>query len=159
MVGGNLDVAKKIISSQGYRDAVDELKKALSITVMTTYEDVFARLDAAAIARSGLHGNEIESLISQCSSELKAYSIKKHRALNGLPDEQEYPVGEEPSEEDKDSNIVSKGYAPGFLLANAIEFLLANKGLELLQKYLKESRIPKVNAYSKQVMKFCESVG
>jgi hypothetical protein len=159
MVGENFDVAKKIISSQGYRDSVDELKKALGITVMANYEDVFARLDAAAITRSGLDGSEIESLISQCSSELKAYSVKKHRALNGLPDEQEYPVGEEPSDEDKDSNVVSKGYAPGFLLANAIEFLLARKGVELLQKYLKESRIPKANVYSKQVMKFCESVG
>ncbi|MGF6093136.1 hypothetical protein [Pseudomonas sp. 18173] len=159
MVGENLDVAKKIISSQGYRDSVEELKKALGITVMANYEDVFARLDAAAITRSGLDGNEIESLISQCSSELKVYSVKKHRALNGLPDEQEYPVGEEPSDEDKDSNIVSKSYAPGFLLANAIEFLLARKGVELLRKYLKKSRIPKVNAYSNQVMKFCESVG
>ena len=159
MVGENLGVAKKIISSQGYRDSVEELKKALGVTVMANYEDVFARLDAAAITRSGLSGNEIESLISQCSSELKAYSVKKHRALNGLPDEQEYPVGEEPSEEDKDSNIVSKGYAPGFLLANAIEFLLARKGVEFLQAYLKESRIPKANAYSKQVIKLYDSVG
>ena len=159
MVDENLDVAKKIISSQNYKDSVEELKKILGISVRASYEDVFANLDAAAITRSGLNGNEIESLISQRSTELKAYSVKKHRALNGLPDEQEYPVGEEPSEEDKDSNVVSKGYAPGFLLANAIEFLLASKGVEFLQKYLKDSRIPKANAYSKQVIKFCESAG
>ncbi|MNG07840.1 hypothetical protein D3C84_911600 [compost metagenome] len=159
MVGENLDVAKNIISSQSYKDSVGELKKTLGISVMANYEDVFARLDTAAITRSGLDCNEIESLISQCSNELKTYSVKKYRALNGLPDEQEYPVGEVPSEEDKDSNIVSKGYAPGFLLANAIEFLLARKGMEMLQKYLKDSRIPKANAYSKQVMKFYEGIG
>lgn len=150
----NSETAKEIINSEAYRALVAELKSHLRISVIESYEDVFARLDAASIVRSELEVDEIKSLFGLRSNELKRYSIKKYTALHDNPDEQEYPVGEEPSTEDKDSNIVSQGYAPGFLLINAIELLLSCKGVDSLNKYLKASRIPKAHSYSKQVIKF-----
>ena len=74
--------------------------------------------------------------------------------MSGIQEEQEYSRGEEPEAMDRDSNVVSKGYVPGFLLANAIEYLLDEKSQKELEDYLKESRIPGAKSYAKQVATF-----
>lgn len=152
MVAINPELAKLIVSSAYYNKLVDELRAELKIKVLDVYEDVFATMDGASISRSDLTSDQLERLFAEDGKSLKAFSVSKHRALNNLPDEQDYPPGEEPDESDKDSNIVSKGYARGFLLGNGIEFLLAKKGRNLLEAYLKSSRVPKATAYAKQVM-------
>lgn len=154
MVNLDSDVTKRIVNSNNYNDVLLAVKRELGLSVLSSYDDIFASLDAAAISRSELEVSDIEAVFVEGAEELKAFSIKKYRALNSLPEEQDYPVGEEPEDSDKDENIISKGYARGFLLGNAIEFLLAKRGKEFLERYLKLSRIPKASTYTKQILSF-----
>ncbi|TDV58528.1 hypothetical protein [Pseudomonas sp. LP_7_YM] len=148
------EMARVIVNSNAYAELVVELKSELAIKVIDGYADVFADIDGAAINRSQLTLNELEALFATSTKDLKKYSMNKYKALHGMADEQDYPVGEEPSEADKEKNIISQGYALGFLLANGIELLMAKKGKQFLERYLKESRIPKANSYAKQVISF-----
>ncbi|WP_342655422.1 hypothetical protein [Pseudomonas sp. F3-2] len=152
MVTTNPELAKLIVNSAYYDMLVGELRAELNIKVLDAYEEVFATMDSASISRLDLKPDELEKIFVEDGKSLKAFSVLKYRALNNLPDEQDYLPGEEPDESDKDSNIISKGYARGFLLGNAIEFLLAKKSRNILEAYLKSSRVPKAAAYAKQVM-------
>ena len=69
----NSETAKEIINSEAYRALVAELKSHLRISVIESYEDVFARLDAASIIRSELEVDEIKSLFGLRSNELRRY--------------------------------------------------------------------------------------
>ncbi|MDH0745192.1 hypothetical protein N5D61_02375 [Pseudomonas sp. GD03842] len=154
MVNINSELAKRVINSDCYARLIDELKAELNIKVLDSYEDVFSDMDGASITRSGLTPEELESLFVMNAKSLKAFSTVKYKKLNCVPDEQDYPPGEEPDESDKDSKVVSQGYARGFLLGNGIEFLLAKKGSQYLEAYLKSSRIPKASVYAKEIMGF-----
>ncbi|PBP61955.1 hypothetical protein CCL15_27825 [Pseudomonas syringae] len=145
---------RDLISSSPYKKIVGDLKKELKLKVSEDYADIFNRLDTDALNRSGLELTAIEKIISERAGELKSYSIKKYKIMNGIQEDQEYPSGEEPEVMDRDSNIVSKGYAPGFLLANAIEYLLDEKSKKDLEDYLKASRIPAAKSYAKQIATF-----
>ncbi|MBD8572374.1 hypothetical protein V2I68_13790 [Pseudomonas viridiflava] len=154
MVSVDIEAVKEIIASESYNNLVSDLKMETGLSVVSEYQDVFARLDCAMVNRSGVDLSELKESFVGRYDELKKFSIKKFKALNNISDEQEYPPGEEPSDDDKDSNVVSKGYAPGFLLVNALEFLLAESNEGALENYLKLSRIPKFKAYAKQLKSF-----
>ncbi|MCD5979643.1 hypothetical protein [Pseudomonas quasicaspiana] len=154
MVNINSKSVKDLVLSSPYKKIVDELKKELKLKVLEDYEDIVNRLDTDAVNRSGLDVTSLESLFSERAGELKSYSINKHKLMSGIQEEQEYSRGEEPEAMDRDSNVVSKGYVPGFLLANAIEYLLDEKSKKELEDYLKESRIPGAKSYAKQVATF-----
>ncbi|WP_422418948.1 hypothetical protein [Pseudomonas sp. GZD-222] len=153
-MSANSIILNGIVSSEAYQDIVSQLKKEIGIAICEELSELFEDFDAAAFERSGLSIEELESAFETMSGELRSYSVRKYKALDGVPEEQEYPVGEEPDEDDNESESENLGYAPGFLLANAIEFLLARKGGGYLEKYLKESRIPQAGKYAKQILSF-----
>ncbi|WP_442109128.1 hypothetical protein [Pseudomonas sp. NUPR-001] len=148
------DVVSGVVNSEAYQNIVSQLKKDVGITICEELSELFCDFDAAAFDRSGLSIEELKAVFEAGSDEIRDYSIRKYKALDGASEEQEYPVGEEPDEEDDEFESENLGYAPGFLLANAIEFLLAKKGGRYLEKYLKESRVPKAGEYAKQVLSF-----
>ncbi|MBC3949261.1 hypothetical protein [Pseudomonas folii] len=150
----NSDSIRDLVNSTTYNTIVDALKKELGISVFDDDKDILCSFDTRSVNRSGLELATLEKLISENSKELILYSINKHRAMNGIQENQEYSHGEEPEEVEKDSNIVSKGYAPGFVLANAIEYLLDETGQKELEAYLKASRIPGAKKYAKKIATF-----
>ncbi len=156
MVKDNSELAKAIVASEKYIKIVVELKKETGMKLIEDYDDFIASLDGAAISRSQLKASDFEELFSTCSVELKKYSLNKYRALHGFSDQQDYPLGGEPCDLDKEDKVISNGYSLSFLLGNGIEFLMAKKGKENLEGYLKASRIPKATSYAKKVVSFME---
>lgn len=147
-----IKMAEDIVFSDNYRKIVAELAEVLKIDVDSEYEEVFARLDSAKIERSKVQKPEIDRILRAEADFIKKYSINKHRAIHSVSDEQEYPAGEEPSEDEKDVVLSVGSYAQGFLLTNIIEYALAKEGSARLQEYLKLSRIPKAKEYARQVL-------
>lgn len=84
---------------------------------------------------------------------IKQYSICKFQALSDEEDEEEYPVGAEPSGDERSKTLSVGKYSQGFLLTNLIEFALAMSGRECLLEYIKLCRIPNAKKYTDQIIK------
>ncbi|WP_409488158.1 hypothetical protein ACK1U3_21055 [Pseudomonas promysalinigenes] len=152
-------LAERIVGSPIYKKLLSELVDVLHIEVESEYTEVFARLDSAKVARAKVDINELMLALTDKFDLLRGYSISKFRALSAEEeDEEEYPAGAEPSEDEK-SKILSVGkYSQGFLLTNLIEYVLAKSGREQLLEYLKLSRIPRAKKYADQLFKLVKLV-
>jgi hypothetical protein len=154
MVSDEYSDVRNIISSEVYRKIVSELVSDIQISVDAEYEEVFARLDSAKIIRSGLDVGRIMEVLSSDREAIKNYSVKKILALSVQKEEQDYPEGEEPDDDEKDVILSIGNYSQGFLLTNIIEYSLAKEGGAKLLDYIKASKIPKAKDYAKQVAGF-----
>ncbi|WP_213881485.1 hypothetical protein [Pseudomonas sp. dw_358] len=154
MVSQKFSSVEEIVCSQPYKTLLLDLVGVLSIKVDSGYEDIFIKLDTAKLERSGLSVEQVLNIINVDSGNIKKYSINKYYALNDVAVQQEYPAGQEPSEDDRDVEVSVGNYTRGFLLTNIIEYMLATEGLSALQDYIKLSRIPKAKIYARQVLSF-----
>ncbi len=73
--------------------------------------------------------------------------------INSLDDldVQEFPLGEDPDDDEKDELIDALGFENGFVLHYVIYLSLLRRGSEELLKYLKWKRIPKSQKFKKQL--------
>ncbi|TDV58499.1 hypothetical protein [Pseudomonas sp. LP_7_YM] len=153
MVGNIKSKAKRIVFSSEYQAVLNELRDRLRIPVEEGYEDMLAEFDDESLSLSELDENDIFKVLREDVLHIKAYSERKYRALDGAPDEQEFPPGEQPDV--TDAGEAGQGiYSQGFLLKNIIEYLLAEAGVERLKEYFKLERIPNARKYAAQVVGF-----
>ncbi|MCU0127167.1 hypothetical protein N8H41_24660 [Pseudomonas vlassakiae] len=149
--GGSL--AENIIGSSAYKKLLAELVDAAGIEVDSEYAEVFARLDSAKIVKAKIDIEDLMFVLTNKVDLLRQYSLSKFQLLSDEEDEEEYPAGAEPSE-DETSKALSVGkYSQGFLLTNIIEYALAMSGRERLLEYIKLSRIPHAKKYADQIIK------
>lgn len=154
MVVENGLLAERVVGSPVYKKLLSELVDALHIEVESEYAEVFARLDSAKIAKAKIDIEELMLALTDNVDLLREYSISKFRALSAEEeDEEEYPAGTEPSEDEKSKTLSIGKYSQGFLLTNLIEYVLARSGREKLLEYLKLSRIPQAKKYADQLFK------
>lgn len=103
---------------------------------------------------SALTIKELQDVMVTDRDKLIRYSISKFRSTHNVEEIEEYPIGE--STDEKPTNIEISGYSRGFLLMNLIEYTLAKQGIQVLEEYLKKSRIPQAKKYAKDIMTFLE---
>ncbi|MFJ4068950.1 hypothetical protein ACIPW4_27255 [Pseudomonas sp. NPDC089996] len=152
MVVDGDSLAENIIGSSAYKKLLADLVGAAGIEVESEYAEVFARLDSAKIVKSKVDVDDLMSILTDKMDLIRQYSLSKFQALSDEDDEEEYPAGAEPSDDEK-SKILSIGkYSQGFLLTNLIEYALAMSGRERLLEYIKLSRIPHAKKYADQVI-------
>lgn len=156
VVDGDL-LAERIVESPAYKKLLSELVDTAGVEVESEYAKVFARLDSAKIVKAKIDIEVLMSTLTNNFDLLRQYSIAKLQALSAEEDdEEEYPAGTEPSEDEK-SKILSVGkYSRGFLLINLIEYALAKSGREQLLEYLKLSRIPQARKYAANIFEFAQ---
>lgn len=153
MVVNSGSIAEQVIGSIAYKEMLSELVTIAGIEIEPEYSEVFARLDSAKISRAKLDAEELIGFLISNTDAIKKYSIDKLHAFSDDEDDEEYPVGSEPREDEK-SKILSVGkYSQGFLLTNIIEYALVTAGREKLLEYVKSSRIPQAKKYTDQIVK------
>jgi len=138
--GGSL--AENLVGSSAYRELLAELVDATGIEVELEYAEVFARLDSAKILKAKVDIDDLTSILTSKKDLIRQYSLSKFQALSDEEEEEEYPVGAEPSGDERSKTLSVGKYSQGFLLANLIEFALAMSGRECLLEYIKLCRIP-----------------
>jgi hypothetical protein len=149
--GGSL--AEHLIRSTAYKQLLAELVDAAGIEVESEYAEVFARLDSAKIVKAKIDIEDLISILTNKMDLVRQYSLSKFQALSDDEDEEEYPDGTEPSDDEKSKTLSVGKYSQGFLLTNLIEYALAMSGRERLLEYIKLSRIPHAKKYADQIMK------
>ena len=149
--GGSL--AENIIRSSAYKKLLAELVDAAGIEVDSEYAEVFARLDSAKIVKAKIDIEDLMFVLTNKVDLLRQYSLSKFQSLSDEEDEEEYPAGAEPSEDEKSKTLSVGKYSQGFLLTNIIEYALAMSGRERLLEYIKLSRIPHAKKYADQIIK------
>ncbi|MFJ4353092.1 hypothetical protein ACIPZ5_19580 [Pseudomonas sp. NPDC089428] len=152
-------LAERIVGSPVYKKLLSNLIGVLHIEVESEYAEVFARLDSAKIAKANIDIKELMLVLTDSVDQIREYSISKFRALSAEEeDEEEYPAGAEPSEDEKSKTLSVGKYSQGFLLTNLIEYVLARSSREQLLEYLKLSRIPQAKKYADQLFKLAKFV-
>ncbi|WP_448177421.1 hypothetical protein [Pseudomonas putida] len=153
MVINSGSLAANLVGSSAYRELLAELVDATGIEVEPEYEEVFARLDSAKIVKAKVDIDDLMSILTNKIDLIKQYSLSKFQALSDEEDEEEYPVGTEPSGDERSKTLSIEKYSQGFLLTNLIEFSLAMSGRECLLVYIKLCRIPHAKKYTDQIIK------
>ncbi|MCC9009823.1 hypothetical protein [Pseudomonas putida] len=138
--GGSL--AENLVGSSAYRELLTELVDATGIEVELEYAEVFARFDSAKILKAKVDIDDLTSILTSKKDLIRQYSLSKFQALSDEEEEEEYPVGAEPSGDERSKTLSVGKYSQGFLLTNLIEFALAMSGRECLLEYIKLCRIP-----------------
>ena len=149
--GGSL--AENLVGSSAYRELLAELVDATGIEVELEYAEVFARLDSAKILKAKVDIDDLTSILTSKKDLIRQYSLSKFQALSDEEEEEEYPVGAEPSGDERSKTLSVGKYSQGFLLTNLIEFALAMSGRECLLEYIKLCRIPHAKKYTDQIIK------
>ena len=157
MVINSGSLAANLVGSSAYRELLAELVDATGIEVEPEYEEVFARLDSAKIVKAKVDIDDLMSILTNKMDLIKQYSLSKFQALSDEEDEDEdeegYPVGAEPSGDERSKTLSVGKYSQGFLLTNLIEFALAMSGRECLLVYIKLCRVPHAKKYTDQIIK------
>ncbi len=153
MVVDGDSLAETIIGSSAYKKLLAELVDAAGIEVDSEYAEVFARLDSAKIVKAKIDIEDLMFVLISKVDLLRQYSLSKFQSLSDEEDEEEYPAGAEPSEDEKSKTLSVGKYSQGFLLTNIIEYALAMSGRERLLEYIKLSRIPHAKKYADQIIK------
>lgn len=110
--GGSL--AENLVGSSAYRELLAELVDATGIEVESEYAEVFARLDSAKIVKAKVDIDDLMSILTNKMDLIKQYSICKFQALSDEEDEEEYPVGAEPSGDERSKTLSVGKYSQGF---------------------------------------------
>ncbi|HGY9626241.1 TPA: hypothetical protein ACOJM5_002614 [Pseudomonas putida] len=152
MVTNTYSTARQVVDSVAYQKIISELVEATGIEVEPEYPEVFARLDSAKIARANLDSEKLLVVLLDNLDAIKQYSIDKLAAFSDDEDDEEYPVGSEPVEDEKSKTISINKYSQGFLLTNILEYALAMNGREYLLDYIKLSKIPRAKKYCDQIV-------
>jgi hypothetical protein len=153
MVISDGSLAENIVGSSAYRELLAELVDATGVEVESEYAEVFARLDSTKIVKAKVDVDDLMFILTSKMDLIKRYSLSKFQALSDEEDDQEYPVGAEPSGDERSKTLSVGKYSQGFLLTNLIEFALAMSGRECLLEYIKLCRIPHAKKYTDQIIK------
>ncbi|AWG25835.1 hypothetical protein [Flavobacterium kingsejongi] len=103
--------------------------------------------------KANINLNDIVSIL-ESKDEMKIvvnYVSKKLVKYDGC-DEQEYPDGEEPDEDEKDIIVSSNNeYYITFLIYHLIEYCVLKKNRDYIDEYVKLIRIPNSKKYAKEL--------
>ncbi|WP_321954444.1 hypothetical protein [Paraburkholderia bannensis] len=138
-----------LISSSLYQERLDALCSRSIISINAQYSDVIFKFDRNRLELSGLSVGDVKNLLDEEWGSFFEFCVRKIEFFKIKEDVQEFPKGEEVESFEQNEKLL--GFSRGILIMYAIEFLLAIKGIKLLEEYAKKSRIPQSRQYSKDV--------
>lgn len=143
----SLDKVKYFVLGDDYQSLLGKIKESCGVAVDDDYEEVLVEMDVESLSLSEVDIEELRKLLVEHGGDVISYSVEKIRKTHNIDDCQEL-------QHEADEVIKFGAYSQGFLLANLIELHLAKKDVRLLEKYIKQSRIPNAKAYAKEVLGF-----
>ncbi|WP_420212020.1 hypothetical protein ACN8ZM_18815 [Burkholderia aenigmatica] len=136
--------------SSPYQEVLDELCEIGGISIHEKYDDVIFNFDKIRIENSGINPGEIEGLVIVKNRRFIDFCAAKIGFFKTQEARQDFPKGEEVEDFDQKEKLI--GFSRGILLMYGIEFLLGLKGQQVLESYVKKSRIPGAKKYVKDVL-------
>ncbi|QCP54366.1 hypothetical protein FAZ95_36100 [Trinickia violacea] len=144
------DALYEFAFSPQYQKCLDEVCKRTGILIYAQYGDVIFKFDKGRVEVSGMSLRDIEALVQTYNDTFINFCVAKIEFFKKNAVGQEFPKGEEVEEFDQKEQV--QGFSRGILLMYAIEFLLAAKGREHLEEYVKTARIPHAKKYVKDIL-------
>jgi hypothetical protein len=129
-----------------YKKALAALRKRAKFKLYPKYSPA---LDERNLKLGKLKLSDLQAVLTSDAAAFLEYSVIKMGMLDD--DEEEYPPGEEPGDDEKAVTLRDEGYVKGFLVINLIEYILALKGTPILEAYMRAVRIPKAPKYAREV--------
>ncbi|BDR57635.1 hypothetical protein [Xylocopilactobacillus apicola] len=145
---------KQVVSSDLYDEILTKIREIVPIKMCEDdqeYEYLDLNFALEKINKANLTIQEIEDFMTTQKENLISYSVNK---MNNYVDlGEEYPEGEEPDpDDDYEDEEINLGYSKFFVLTDALEYIMAQKGKTELVKYLKRVGISHAAKYAKQII-------
>jgi len=149
----------KLIEINDYRCVLLKIKNKIKINVKEEIHSIYLNKFDESMVKAKISFEDI-ILLLETNSELEKisnYVVKKLIKYDGC-NEQEYPDGEEPDEDEKDIIISDDGYSVAFLAFHLIEYCVLKQNKNEIDNYVKAIRIPNAKKYSKEVTEIFDEV-
>jgi hypothetical protein len=141
-----------LLKSENLRTVEDGIASRVGMPVVREYLPVIVNLIQAEISLSGMTASQIESFLNEYPAQIIAFGIRFLRDAEATRDEEEYPEGEEPGEEDKPTTVEIRGLGTGFGITYAIYYnFLANRPSTDFREFLKNRRISHHARFAKEI--------
>lgn len=140
--------AKDVLDSPAYEEILAEVARRTGISIFPQYPAPLQELDSKNVTLAAAPVDTLKDVLQTDRANLVEFSVEKLKKFDGVATKQEYPPGEEPGDEDRDSNVTVQGYSRGFLLINLLEYFVLRDRPDALEAFLKARRIPQAKQYA-----------
>ncbi len=149
----------KLIENKNYRKLLLITIDKIAINVKDEIHTIYLNKFDENLSKAKISYEYINSILENNLDleKVSNYIVKKLIKYDGV-DEQEYPDGEEPDEDEKDIIISDDGYSIVFLAFHLIEYCIIKQDRNHIEDYVKAIRIPNAKKYAKEILKIYDEV-
>jgi hypothetical protein len=152
-----MESIKNLIAGDRYQSLLENVRKETNIQIdQADLPSAILNFDADMLKSAKIDAQVLGGILETDLNEVSKYSILRLGLVKD--DDQEYPEGNEPDEDDKDEVIETLPYYKNFLVSFLVEYyFLKNKPSELAA-YLKAERIPNAKKFEKELKEAYSSI-
>lgn len=152
----NMDNINEFINGENYEVLLKSVQKISSIEIDNTVPFALLNYDNEMLKAAQLKIDDLESLLGSNMNEAMTFIDKKMQF--DFEEDDEYPEGEEISDDDKPHTIEELPYYKNFLVAFLIEYYFLKEQPTKLGEYLKRIHIAHATKYEKELRNIWEEV-
>ena len=153
---GNMNNINEFINGENYEVLLKSVQKISSIEIDNTVPFALLDYDNEMLKAAQVKIDDLESLLNTNMKEA-SYFVEKKMQYN-FDEDDEYPEGEEISDDDKPHTIDELPYYKNFLVAFLIEYYFLKEQPTKLGKYLKRTHIAHATKYEKELRNIWKEV-
>lgn len=153
---GNMININEFINGENYEVLLKSVQKISSIEIDNTVPFALLDYDNERLKAAQVKIDDLESLLGSNMNEAMTFIDKKMQF--DFEDDDEYPGGEEISDDDKPHTIEELPYYKNFLVSFLIEYYLLKEQPTELGKYLKRTHIAQATKYEKELRNIWKEV-
>lgn len=146
----------EFINGENYELLLKSVQTISSIEIDNTVSFSLLDYDNERLKAAQVKIDDLESLLNTNMKEA-SYFVEKKMQYN-FDEDDEYPEGEEISDDDKPHTIEELPYYKNFLVSFLIEYYLLKEQPTELGKYLKRTHIAHATKYEKELRNIWEEV-
>ena len=146
----------EFINGENYEVLLKSVQKISSIEIDNTVPFALLNYDNEMLKAAQLKIDDLESLLGSNMNEAMTFIDKKMQF--DFEDDDEYPGGEEISDDDKPHTIEELPYYKNFLVAFLIEYYLLKEHPTALCGYLKRIHIANATKYERELKAIWQDV-
>jgi len=138
----------KFINSNSYKENLELAVEKRKVTIVDDYYNALLKIAKKNLDKAELEISDLNEVISD--NLFSSFMLAK---IENLFDDQneEYPKGKEPDEDEKTITTKIHGKSITFIIDNLIEFYFLKNNPEGLNGYIKAIGIPQSNKFAKEL--------
>lgn len=152
----NMDNINEFINGENYELLLKNVQTISNIEIDDNVPFALLDYDNERLKAAQVTIEELEYLFSSNMKETLCFVVKKMQY--NFDEDDEYPEGEEISDDDKPHTIEELPYYKNFLVAFLIEYYILKEQPTELGKYLKRTHIAQATKYEKELRNIWEEV-